>query len=63
MFGEPPQLVCVFRFIGEHGSKSEPDENLKDCRFIVENLKPATALEHFMKLIVASRAREHSASA
>ena len=31
--------LCAFRFIGEHGSKSEPDEKLKDCQLFVENLK------------------------
>ena len=55
--------LCVFRFIGEHGSKSEPDEKLKDCRFIVENLKPVTALEHFMiarsLIVVACCTKDH----
>ena len=55
--------LCVIRFIGEHGSKSEPDEKLEDCRFIVENLKPGTALEHFMfarsLIVVACCTKDH----
>ena len=55
--------LCTFRFIGEHGSKSEPDEKLEDCRFIVENLKPGTALEYFMfarsLIVVACCTKDH----
>jgi len=55
--------LCVFRFIGENGSKSEPDEKLEDCRFIVENLKPVTALQHFMfarsLVVVACCTKDH----
>ena len=55
--------LCVFRFIGEHGSKREPDEKLEDCRFIKENLKPVTAAEHLMfarsLLVVACCTNDH----
>jgi tetratricopeptide (TPR) repeat protein len=38
--------LCVFRFNGENGSKSDPDENVNDCRYIKEHMNPVTGAEH-----------------
>jgi tetratricopeptide (TPR) repeat protein len=40
--------LCAFRFEGENGSMSDPDETLEDCRFIMGRMKPVTGAEHHL---------------